>query len=96
MQRHRPPEVMAAGMGLVPEDRQQPGLVMEMTVMGNATLTVLRQMQRFGLVSRAKERAIAGLAGTLWLARFGTVDAMAAEGIELTVITSTVVGGVAK
>jgi rhamnose transport system permease protein len=39
--------------------------------------------------------AIAGLAGALWLARFGTVDATAAEGIELTVITSTVVGGVA-
>jgi len=29
------------------------------------------------------------------LARFGTVDATAAEGIELSVITSTVVGGVA-
>ncbi|HYY28958.1 MAG TPA: ABC transporter permease [Chthoniobacterales bacterium] len=39
--------------------------------------------------------AIAGLAGALWLARFGTVDATAAEGTELTVITSTVVGGVA-
>ena len=39
--------------------------------------------------------AIAGLAGALWLARFGTVDATAAEGIELSVITSTVVGGVA-
>ena len=37
--------------------------------------------------------AIAGLAGVLWLARFGTVDATAAEGIELGVITSTVVGG---
>ncbi len=39
--------------------------------------------------------AIAGLAGALWLARFGTVDATAGEGIELAVITSTVVGGVA-
>jgi rhamnose transport system permease protein len=39
--------------------------------------------------------AIAGLAGALWLARFGTVDATAGEGIELSVITSTVVGGVA-
>jgi rhamnose transport system permease protein len=38
---------------------------------------------------------IAGLAGALWLARFGTVDATAGEGIELAVITSTVVGGVA-
>jgi ribose/xylose/arabinose/galactoside ABC-type transport system permease subunit len=39
--------------------------------------------------------AVAGLAGALWLARFGTVDATAGEGIELGVITSTVVGGVA-
>ena len=39
--------------------------------------------------------AIAGLAGALWLARYGTVDATAGEGIELAVITSTVVGGVA-
>ena len=38
---------------------------------------------------------IAGLAGALWLARFGTVDATAGTGIELQVITSTVVGGVA-
>ena len=38
---------------------------------------------------------IAGLAGALWLARFGTVDATAGLGIELQVITSTVVGGVA-
>ena len=38
---------------------------------------------------------IAGLAGALWLARFGTVDATAGAGIELQVITSTVVGGVA-
>lgn len=38
---------------------------------------------------------IAGLAGALWLARFGTVDATAGSGIELQVITSTVVGGVA-
>jgi rhamnose transport system ATP-binding protein len=32
---------------------------MEMTVMRNATLTVLRQVQRFGLVSQEKEREIA-------------------------------------
>ena len=38
---------------------------------------------------------IAGLAGALWLARFGTVDATAGTGVELQVITSTVVGGVA-
>ena len=52
---HTPRMAMKAGIGLVPEDRQQQGLVMEMTTMRNATLTVLRQIQRFGLVSRRKE-----------------------------------------
>jgi len=56
---HRPQEAMAAGIGLVPEDRQQQGLVMEMTTVRNVTLTVLRQVQRIGLVSRKKERQIA-------------------------------------
>jgi rhamnose transport system ATP-binding protein len=50
---------MAAGIGFVPEDRQQQGLVMEMTATRNATLTVLPQVQRFGFVSPGKERSIA-------------------------------------
>ena len=36
-----------------------------------------------------------GLAGVLWAARFGTVDANAATGYELQVIAAVVVGGVA-
>jgi rhamnose transport system ATP-binding protein len=56
---HTPQMAMAAGIGFVPEDRQQQGLVMEMTVMRNATLTVLREVQRFGLVSPEKEKEIA-------------------------------------
>jgi rhamnose transport system permease protein len=39
--------------------------------------------------------ALAGLAGVLFTARFGTVDATAGTGYELTVISATVVGGVA-
>ena len=39
--------------------------------------------------------AIAGLAGVLWLARFGTVDAGTGKGIELQVVASAVVGSVA-
>ncbi|MGP3984563.1 ABC transporter permease [Streptomyces sp. KR80] len=39
--------------------------------------------------------AVAGLAGALWLARFGTVVANAASGWELTVVSAVVVGGVA-
>lgn len=39
--------------------------------------------------------AIAGLAGVLWLARFGTVHASTAKGIELQVVAAAVVGSVA-
>jgi rhamnose transport system permease protein len=38
--------------------------------------------------------AIAGLAGVLYLARYGTVDATAGTGLELQVIAAAVVGGV--
>ena len=39
--------------------------------------------------------AIAGLAGVLWLARFGTVDASTGTGLELQVVAAAVVGSVA-
>ena len=39
--------------------------------------------------------AIAGFSGALWLARFGTVDASTAKGIELQVVAAAVVGSVA-
>ncbi|WP_158887240.1 ABC transporter permease [Amycolatopsis anabasis] len=39
--------------------------------------------------------AIAGLAGALWTARYGTVDAAAGTGLELQVVAAVVVGGVA-
>ncbi|MCK2243775.1 MULTISPECIES: ABC transporter permease [unclassified Crossiella] len=38
---------------------------------------------------------IAGLAGALWTARYGTVDAAAGTGLELQVVAAVVVGGVA-
>ncbi|NIF87908.1 ABC transporter permease [Burkholderia sp. Cy-637] len=39
--------------------------------------------------------ALAGLAGALWLARFGTADASTGKGIELQVVAAAVVGSVA-
>jgi rhamnose transport system permease protein len=39
--------------------------------------------------------AIAGLAGVLWAARYGTIDSTAGTGYELQVIAAVVVGGVA-
>jgi rhamnose transport system permease protein len=39
--------------------------------------------------------ALAGVAGVLWAAQYGTIDSTAGTGYELTVIASVVVGGVA-
>ncbi|MEV6793489.1 ABC transporter permease [Streptomyces sp. NPDC051320] len=47
------------------------------------------------LAAYAFSGAVAGFAGALWLARFGTVVADAASGWELTVVSAVVVGGVA-
>lgn len=56
-----------------------------------AGIQVERRVMRGFLISGA----IAGLAGALWLARFGTVDASTAKGIELQVVAAAVVGSVA-
>jgi rhamnose transport system ATP-binding protein len=55
----RPAAAMAAGMALVPEDRRQQGLVMELSVERNATLTRRWQLARFGLLRAAGERQAA-------------------------------------
>ncbi|WP_328535508.1 ABC transporter permease [Streptomyces sp. NBC_00344] len=47
------------------------------------------------LAAYAFSGAVAGFAGALWLARFGTVVADATNGWELTVVSAVVVGGVA-
>jgi rhamnose transport system ATP-binding protein len=54
---HRPAAAIAAGLALVPEDRRQQGLVMELSVERNATLVRRWRLSRFGLSSRAAERA---------------------------------------
>jgi rhamnose transport system ATP-binding protein len=51
-----PRAAMAAGLALVPEDRRQQGLVMDMSVERNATLTRLRTLTRLGLLSGRRER----------------------------------------
>ncbi|GAA3730876.1 sugar ABC transporter ATP-binding protein [Plantactinospora mayteni] len=55
----RPSAAMAAGMALVPEDRRQQGLVMELSIERNATLTRRWPLARFGLLGRGAERAAA-------------------------------------
>ncbi|WP_344395024.1 sugar ABC transporter ATP-binding protein [Actinomadura alba] len=51
-----PTAAMAAGLALVPEDRRQQGLVMEMSIERNMGLTQLRTLRRGPLISRRAER----------------------------------------
>ena len=52
-----PAAAIAAGLALVPEDRRQQGLVMDLSVERNATLARRWPLSRFGLLGRAAERA---------------------------------------
>jgi rhamnose transport system ATP-binding protein len=54
-----PSAAMAAGIALVPEDRRQQGLVMELSVERNATLTRRWKLAKAGLLSPRTERATA-------------------------------------
>ena len=67
----RPLAAMAAGVALVPEDRRQQGLVMDMAIDHNVALASLRGLSRFGLIRRSDERELAeNWAGKLQL-KFG-------------------------
>jgi ABC-type sugar transport system ATPase subunit len=53
-------EAIDLGIGLVPEDRKRQGLVLSMTVLENATLSILARLGRMGFVGRAIERRAVG------------------------------------
>jgi rhamnose transport system ATP-binding protein len=54
-----PLAAMAAGVALVPEDRRQQGLVMDLGIDHNIALASLGRLSRFGLIRRASERDLA-------------------------------------
>ena len=54
-----PTSAMAAGIGFVPEDRRQQGLVMDMSIQQNVALASLGALQRGGLIRASAERAMA-------------------------------------
>jgi rhamnose transport system ATP-binding protein len=66
-----PAAAMAAGVALVPEDRRQQGLVMDMAIDRNIALASLPRLRRLGLIRRGAERELASdWAGRLQL-KFG-------------------------
>ena len=54
-----PTSAMGAGVGFVPEDRRQQGLVMDMSVQQNMALASLGRLRRAGLISSKSERNFA-------------------------------------
>ena len=57
LRRASPAAAMASGIGFVPEDRRQQGLVMDMSVQQNVALASLARLRKGGLVRTAAERA---------------------------------------
>ena len=54
-----PLAAMAAGVALVPEDRRQQGLVMDLPIDQNVALASLGRLSKGGLIRRSAERALA-------------------------------------
>jgi len=54
-----PGAAMAAGIALVPEDRRQQGLVMELSITRNATVTRRHELSKWGLLTAGRERIAA-------------------------------------
>jgi ribose transport system ATP-binding protein len=66
LRRHDVNAAMAAGIGLVPEDRKGQGLVLDASVAENLGLVTLRSATRAGIVDRGAQYAAAGrMAGRL-------------------------------
>ena len=54
-----PAAAMSAGVGFVPEDRRQQGLVMDMSVQQNVALASLGRLRRHGLIRAGAEHSLA-------------------------------------
>ena len=59
LRRGSPTGAMAVGVGFVPEDRRQQGLVMDMSVQQNVALASLARLSRAGLIRSSAERGLA-------------------------------------
>ncbi|HWI71306.1 MAG TPA: sugar ABC transporter ATP-binding protein, partial [Baekduia sp.] len=55
----KPTAAMAAGLAFVPEDRRQQGLVMDLSIQRNATMTRTRRLAHAGIVRSAAEKTLA-------------------------------------
>jgi len=60
---HDPRTAIRYGLGLVPEDRKQQGLILDMAITPNISLAGLSDYRRFGLLDRRRERQVARWGG---------------------------------
>jgi rhamnose transport system ATP-binding protein len=64
---------MAEGVALVPEDRRQQGLVMDMGIDENVALASVGRLARFGLIRRASESGLASAWSVRLRIKFGRI-----------------------
>ena len=70
----KPAAAMRAGIGFVPEDRRQQGLVMDLSIARNTSLTRLGQLSKGGLIRSAAENALAREWGTKLQLKFHRLE----------------------
>ncbi len=70
----KPVAAMRAGIGFVPEDRRQQGLVMDLSIARNTALTRLGKLSKGGLIRSAAENALASEWGTKLQLKFHRLD----------------------
>ena len=58
-----PAIAMSAGLAMVPEDRRAQGLVMDASIVRNATLTIVKRLTRLGFMPRQAESRLTQLWG---------------------------------
>lgn len=51
-----PPEAIRAGLALVPEDRKKDGLILDLDVASNLSITTLKDLENWGLLDSQKEQ----------------------------------------
>jgi ribose transport system ATP-binding protein len=55
----QPRDAIRLGIGLVPEDRKTQGLILDMAVANNCTLTILNRISRWGVLRMGKRQGVA-------------------------------------
>lgn len=74
----QPRDAIRAGIALVPEDRKQQGLVLEMCIRENVSLPTLHRDQKRGFINRAAEKGLAQEA----ISKFSIATPTAEQGVH--------------